>query len=194
MTKPHTCVPDHGVGLRKKIYTEAKNAGIENLTSSGKSIVQELLLRVVEEDQNAVLPKMNNVINSTNRKRAGQLPKNPNPKDILFDIKYDKIPEGLQLVEVPVGKGKNAHRHLIFYTQHSRELLKVAKRWCFDGTFKIRKKPFQQLFSIHVHIRRDEEIKSVPVLFTFMTRRHAKDYKAVLRAVKKLIPGQCWIT
>ena len=175
--------------MRKKIYTEAKNAGIENLTSSGKSIAQEVLLRVVEEDPTAELPKMNNVVNSTNRKRAGLLPRNPNPKDLLFDIKYDKLPEGLQMKEVPVGKGKNAQRHLIFYIPQSLELLKVAKRWCFDGTFKIRKKPFQQLFSIHVHIRRDEEIKSVPTLFTFMTRRHAKDYKAVLREVKKLITG-----
>ena len=40
-------------------------------------------------------------------------------------------------------------RHILLATPLQKELLKTAKNWYLDGTFKIIRRPFEQLFSIH---------------------------------------------
>ena len=60
-----------------------------------------------------------------------------------------------------------------------------------DGTFKIIKKPFSQLFAIHAFIKGDDgNLKQIPIAYIMMSRREKKDYKKVLKALIKLAPGR----
>lgn len=45
----------------------------------------------------------------------------------------------------------------------------------FIGTFRLTKKgPFKQLFSLHAFIRKDGEIKQIPLVLILMSRRMEK--------------------
>ena len=62
---------------------------------------------------------------------------------------------------------------------------------CFryvDGTFKVARSPFVQLFSIHAFVRKDGQLKQLPLAFAVMSRRRRKDYKRVLRALLESLP------
>ena len=66
--------------------------------------------------------------------------------------------------------------------------MNTAKTWYLDGTFKIVKPPFVQLWSIHAFIVKGEESKQVPLAYIFMSSRKATDYVAVFNFLKALIP------
>lgn len=38
-----------------------------------------------------------------------------------------------------------------------------------DGTFRVVKDPFQQLFSTHAFVRSDDNMKQIPLVFVFMS-------------------------
>ena len=58
-----------------------------------------------------------------------------------------------------------------------------------DGTFKVVREPFVQLFSVHAFIRRDQCEKQVPLAFVVMNRRSTPDYQAALQAVIDALPS-----
>lgn len=61
----------------------------------------------------------------------------------------------------------------------------------FIGTFRLTKKgPFKQLFSMHAFIRKDGKLKQIPLVFILMSRRTAKDYKEVFKAVLEIMGGR----
>ena len=75
-------------------------------------------------------------------------------------------------------------RHLVFSTPVQLQMLKYAKKWFCDGTFKIVKDPFSQLWSIHAFIKKGDSMKQVPMVFALMSRKKSKDYKAVSEKVR----------
>ena len=63
-----------------------------------------------------------------------------------------------------------------------------AKRWYLDGTFKIVKEPFTQLFSIHAFVKSESSIKQLPLVFVLMSGKRKKDYRKVLKRVLECLP------
>lgn len=70
-------------------------------------------------------------------------------------------------------------RHIIFGTQNQLDLLRLAKRWFLDGTFKVVKAPFYQLHTIHVFIKNGDDEKQVPLAYVLMSMRSKLDYVTV---------------
>ena len=66
-----------------------------------------------------------------NHFRQGKRPRHP--VDLKFVLEREHIPDGLEVVDVPVG----SKRHLLMYTTSQLSLLGRAKRWFVDGTFKV---------------------------------------------------------
>jgi hypothetical protein len=59
------------------------------------------------------------------------------------------------------------------------ELLGKAKIWYMDGTFRVVKDPFQQLFSIHAFVRSGDNMKQIPLVFVIMSGDNMKQIPLV---------------
>jgi len=77
--------------------------------------------------------------------------------------------------DIPHGR----QRHLLFANRDMLKLLQKTKTWYMDGTFKVVKAPFCQLFSVHGFVKDGDNSKQLPLAFAFMSRRRSSDYIAV---------------
>ena len=67
-------------------------------------------------------------------------------------------------------------RHLLFYTDNQLDLQGKAKIWYMDGTFRVVKDPFQQLFSINAFVQSGDNMKQIPLVFVIMSGKSTDDY------------------
>ena len=68
-------------------------------------------------------------------------------------------------------------RHLILATGRQFSILATAKTWYIDATFRVVRRPFYQLLSVHAFVR--SGTKQIPIVLAVMSRRRAKDYLSV---------------
>ncbi|KAH3696255.1 hypothetical protein DPMN_083720 [Dreissena polymorpha] len=66
-------------------------------------------------------------------------------------------------------------------------LVRIASRWFIDGTFKLVKSPFYQLFSNHALVKKGDDTKQVPLVYVLMSRRSKEDYVTVLSAMHQCL-------
>lgn len=71
------------------------------------------------------------------------------------------------------------NRHLLFATNTQLDLLSRAQEWFVDGTFKLVRRPFSQLYSFHAFVRNDDSQVQVPLAFVIMSGKSKKDYMKV---------------
>ena len=103
----------------------------------------------------SAIPSQANLAKVANRRRKKLRPKHPVNLD--FDVDGSNIPPGFLKVDVR----RKSRRHLLFMSDTQKKFLKKAKNWYADGTFKVVKSPFYQLWSIHAFIEKNGNIKQV---------------------------------
>ena len=129
------------------------------------------------------LPSLTNLARTANRARQAIRPQDP--VDLDFEVNMDYIPGNFLRGDIKVDE----RRHLIFATDQMLNILCRAKRWYLDGTFKIVKEPFTQLFSIHAFVNSESSIKQLPLVFVLMSGKRKRDYRKVLNKVLESLPG-----
>jgi len=158
--------------LTLQVYSKASC----NIFQSAAEVVEDVLSQTAAANVDAPpasRPNVHYLARAANRRRMNMRP--AEPKTLDFDLASDFLPTEFLQADIRVGK----ERHLLFATSAQLELLAKARTWYMDGTFKVVRRPFTQLFSIHAFIKKDDNWKQVPLAFVLMSRRKAKDYKKV---------------
>ena len=115
-------------------------------------------------------PDVENLARAANRLRQSKRPEEP--RNVDFTLAEEYLPENFIISDIQ----STTSRHLVFATNKQLQLLARCKTWYMDGTLKLVKKPFYQLFSIHGFISKDGHINQVPLAYALTSQRRAINY------------------
>jgi len=130
----------------------------------------------------ATLLSVPNLARAANYHRRRHRPADPTELDLV--LRQPAIPSDFFVEDVSV----HSDRHLIFGTGNMRNLLGKAKEWFVDGTFKVVKRSFQRLFTIHTSVQCNGAVKQIPLIYILMSARRKCAYHTVLRALQRKLP------
>ena len=156
---------------------EGIQAAIANPYQSGVAIAKNLQR---QNQQLPQLPQTASMARVFNLHRQKTRPRHPTTLD-NFEVNCHFIPDILDTWQLQVGE----RIHVIWSSKKQRELLSTSKTWYMDGTFRLVKEPFKQLYCIHSFITDGTSIKQVPLLFVLMSGKRTSDYKRLFQVVKK---------
>ena len=126
------------------------------------------------------LPATTSLARTLNRYRQKTRPKHPTTL-VDFEIEKSHVPPIFESWQYHVEQ----RYHIIWTSEEQRQLLKTSKTWYMDGTFKLVKLPFTQLYSIHCFISNGDGItKQIPVLFVLMSGRSSADYSGLITTIQ----------
>ena len=141
----------------------------------------------VTKEPMGALPNPNYIACAANRLRKNCCPEDPT--DLEFKLNEDCLPENFLRADVQAGR----KRHLVFATDAQLQQLVRARTWYLDGTFKLVRQPFTQLFSVNAFVRSGAHMKQVPLAFVLMSGKRKKDYKKVKKSSQPNL-SECKLT
>ena len=152
----HCHIGQHGAMEAAKVALKAKLIANSKPFQSATEIVR---LTIREEIENVAsceaLTSVTNLAKNTNYYRRKQRPRDPKSKD--FQLQIEQVPDDFLLEDLKI----NGERQILLATRVQLKLLKTAKVWYVDGTFKIVEKPFHQLFSLHAFVKKKKNDEAV---------------------------------
>ena len=108
--------------------------------------------------------------------------------DVNFDLNKDFVNGDAQIPDFVLADFINdGARMVILGSWTMCRLMKDGDYLFCDGTYKLIRKPFLQLWSIHVFTGGVGNIKQVPVCFILMSRKRKSDYVAVLQEISSIL-------
>ena len=137
-------------------------------------LVHQVILYEISDEPCPALSNPDHRARAANRVRQNTHPQDP--LDLEFELCQEHLPDAF----LKAGIKKHGKRHIILATDQQLEHLSKAKSWYIDGTYKLVKRPFQQLFTINAFVRTDDHAKQVLLVFVLMSGRKKKDYRKVL--------------
>lgn len=131
-----------GIDLAFKITTQVKAKCKEDLYRPAPDIVDEVLMQEISNPTRplSAVPAPGTLAWTGNQKRQRNGPRHPT--DFMFKVQEEQIPADFFHQDVEV----SGRRHLLFASNKQLELLAKGKTWCMDGTFRVVKEPFKQIF------------------------------------------------
>ena len=181
--QPHNHHGEPGAAANCRIQREVKREAAANIFEPALSIVEGILRReAAQHGLRPGLPKPQNLTRMANYTRERLRPEEPTDLDFIYNEDY--IP-GFLVGDIKV----NEHRHLMFASDQQLDFLKKAKAWYVDGTFKVVRHPFTQLWSIHAFVANGEDLKQMPFLYVLMSSRRTVDYTAIFNHLKTITDG-----
>ena len=176
----HSENPEVNIKPELKVHI-LKRAKSEIFVPAAEIVENAMISRI--ENINPGLPSITNLARAANRARENLRPQDPTDLDFELDMAY--TPDNFLRAGIKV----DGRRHLVFATDQMLNILCPAKTWYLDGTFKIVKEPFVQLFSIHAFVKSESTVKQLPLTFVLMSGKCKKDYRRVLIEVLKALPA-----
>lgn len=179
----HNHAGEVGLPETAKLTAAIKRKATDNLFRPASAIVEEVLLEDMGTAPLPTLPRPEHLARTANRCRQARRPQEP--VDLDFTVDETGIPDGFLRADIETC----GRRHLIFASDEQLEKLSKAKCWYVDGTFKLCRPPFTQLFTINAFVRQGDHAKQVPLLFVLMSSKRKHDYKKVLKKVLRMLPA-----
>ena len=182
--QPHNHHGEPGAAANCRIQREVKREAAANIFEPALTIVESVMRK--ETAQHGIrpgLPKPQNLTRMANYTREKLRPDEPQDLDFVYNAEY--IP-GFMVGDLRV----NGNRHLMFASDHQLRFLKTARTWYLDGTFKVVRQPFTQLWSIHAFVAKGDDLKQLPFLYVLMSSRRTVDYKAVFEQLKVILTSE----
>lgn len=181
----HCHPPSVGATTACHVKATIRTKGSQQPFATAHQLVKEAMRQhVSSEEPCPALPQPAALARAANRQRQKTRPIHPTSLD--FELNEDAIPDDYLIGDITIG----SRRHFVFSTPKQLQLLAAAKNWYVDGTFKLVREPFKQLWSIHAFLKSEDNIKQVPLLFAVMSGKSKADYKAVLKVVLDHLPHE----
>lgn len=181
-SRPHLHQGKTGAAVTAAVTAAAKSLAREkaNMFTSATTLVDRAMMQTEGSDNACVNPVY--LSRNVNRIRQKDRPVEPNSLD--FELVVDHIPNEFLQKDIILDDA----RHLVFATADQLALLKKARTWYLDATFRVVRAPFQQLFGVHAFVKGSEgNVKQVPLAFILMSGKRKRDYRKVLNSILAII-------
>ena len=175
--RTHLHPPKHNVKTADLFRATVSRQGLEKKFDSARNVLESVKSNVFPTDDvfNAGLSSKANYERLINRKRKANRPKELTT--IHCPINANDFPPDFYRGEIVL----DGARHLMFASDKQLKLLAHAKTLYVDATFKLVRKPFSQLFSIHAFVKNNDNVAQFVLVYVFMSRRTKNDYIAIFK-------------